>query len=33
VNVLLFARVARLLGPEDLLVGLSYAPWFHREET
>jgi catechol 2,3-dioxygenase-like lactoylglutathione lyase family enzyme len=23
--------VARLLGPEGLLVGLSYAPWFHEE--
>ncbi len=22
--------VARLLGPEGLLVGLSYAPWFHE---
>lgn len=22
--------VARLLGPEGLLVGLSYAPWFHQ---
>jgi catechol 2,3-dioxygenase-like lactoylglutathione lyase family enzyme len=24
--------VARLLGPEGLLVGLSYAPWYHEEE-
>jgi catechol 2,3-dioxygenase-like lactoylglutathione lyase family enzyme len=23
--------VARLLGPEGLLIGLSYAPWFHKE--
>lgn len=23
--------VARLLGPEGLLVGLSYAPWFHED--
>jgi catechol 2,3-dioxygenase-like lactoylglutathione lyase family enzyme len=22
--------VARLLGPEGLLIGLSYAPWFHE---
>jgi catechol 2,3-dioxygenase-like lactoylglutathione lyase family enzyme len=24
--------VARLLGPEGLLVGLSYAPWYHQAE-
>jgi catechol 2,3-dioxygenase-like lactoylglutathione lyase family enzyme len=23
--------VARLLGPEGLLIGLSYAPWFHDD--
>ncbi len=23
--------VARLLGPEGLLVGLSYAPWYHED--
>ena len=24
--------VARLLGPEGLLIGLSYSPWFHEGE-
>ena len=24
--------VARLIGPEGLLVGLSYAPWYHEAE-
>ena len=24
--------VARLLSPEGLIVGISYAPWFHRAE-
>jgi catechol 2,3-dioxygenase-like lactoylglutathione lyase family enzyme len=25
--------VARLLSPEGLLVGLSYAPWYHEKEA
>ena len=25
--------VARLLGPEGLIVGLSYAPWFHDNDA
>jgi catechol 2,3-dioxygenase-like lactoylglutathione lyase family enzyme len=25
--------VARLLGPEGLLIGLSYAPWYHEATT